>query len=226
MNIDGMSEAGIEKLVEMGLLNELADLFNLEQHKDLIINREGFGEKSFENLMAAIERAKKVKLENLIYALGISNVGLSNARLLSRYFDGDLEKIKEADIETLANIEGFGEIIAKSLYDYFHNPSNIKTLNALLNYLEIEKIEAHHKEQILKDKIFVITGNLETYINRNALKDEIEALGGKVTGSVTGKTTYLINNDVTSTSGKNKKAKELGVSIINELDYKKLIQEI
>ncbi|MDF1616559.1 NAD-dependent DNA ligase LigA [Petrocella sp. FN5] len=223
MNIDGLSEAGIEKFVEMDLIHELADLYRLEQHKDIIINSEGYGEKSFENLIAAIHTSKKVKLENLIYALGIPGVGLSNARLLSKYFDHNFEKIKEADIETLANIEGFGEIIAKSLYDFFHNPSYVKTIKALENYIEIEKPEENTVEQILKDKTFVITGNLETYANRNALKDEIETLGGKVTGSVTGKTTYLINNDVTSTSGKNKKAKELGVSIINEQDYKKLI---
>jgi DNA ligase (NAD+) len=226
MNIDGMSEASIEKLVAMGLINDLEDLFELEQHKDLIVNREGFGEKSYENLIAAIQTSKKVKLENLIYALGIPNVGLNNARLLSRYFDHNLKKIMEADVETLANIEGFGEIIAKSLCDYFHSSININAINALLNHIQIEKIEENNREQILKDKIFVITGNLETYVNRNALKDEIEALGGKVTGSVTGKTTYLINNDVTSTSGKNKKAKELGVSIINEMDYKKLIKEL
>lgn len=226
MNIEGMSEATIEKFIAKGFLHNLADIYRIENHKEVIETMDGFGEKSYAKLIKAIEASKKVRIENFIFGLGILNVGLSNARLLCKHYNYDLNAIMTADVEALIGIDGYGEIIAKSIYDYFHDENRLKVLEDLNNYITFEKVERHNSEQLLEGQVFVITGSLMLYENRKALQAEIELLGGKVTGSVTSKTTYLINNNVTSTSGKNKKAKELAVPIISEEDYKRIISGV
>ncbi len=216
INIDGMSEATLEKFIGKGFIQEYADLFRLDRYKDEITQMDGFGEKSYKKLVENAEKAKTTSLPKVIYALGIPGIGLANAKVLCKFFDYDLEKIRTAQAEELAAVEGIGEVLAAGICDYFANPQNNEVLDRLTRQLEIEKPQADAQEQDLDGQVFVITGSLNHFGNRNELKELIEARGGKVTGSVTGKTNYLINNDITSTSGKNKKAKELGVQIIDE----------
>lgn len=225
MNIEGLSEATLEKLIQLGMLNRFSDLFKLDsdEHREIITQLEGFGEKSYNNLLSSLEKSKQVKLANLIFSLGISQVGLSNAKLLVKAYNNDIEAIMQADIEHLVAIEGFGDVIAKSLYDYFHNEIKKEEFLELLTFVELE-VEEEVKKKIFEGKVFVITGSLESYSNRDALKEVIEKLGGKVTGSVSAKTNYLINNDTKSSSSKNKKAKSLGIPIISEQDFNQLIE--
>lgn len=225
MNIEGLSEATLEKLIQLGILTKFSDLFQLdnEEVREVIVNLDGFGEKSYNNLLESLNKSKTVKLANLIFSLGILHVGLSNAKLLAKAFNNDIETIMNADVESLVAIEGYGEVIAKSLYEYFHDEEKRSEFVSLLDYIEIEKVEAP-LEARLEGKVFVITGSLETYANRNALKEVIENQGGKVTGSVSAKTNYLINNDKESSSSKNKKAKSLDIPIISEQDFNQLIE--
>lgn len=218
VNIEGLSEETINKFVEKGFLSNYTDLYNLYKFKDEIISMEGFGEKSFSNLIESIEKSKVVMLPNFIYALGINHIGLSNAKLLCKAVNNDIEKIKNITADELVSIDGFGEIIAHSIFSYFHNEENIELLDKVLTYLKIEK-EEQSMEQSLNTMTFVITGDVEHFKNRNELKAKIESMGGKVTGSVTKKTNYLINNDLFSESSKNQKAKELGVQIISENEF-------
>ena len=219
MQIDGMSEATLEKFIGRGMIREYADIYKLDEYKDEICKMEGFGEKSFDNLMDSIKKSKTTSLVRVIYSLGIPNVGLSNAKVLCRYFDHDLEKIRQADVSTLSAIDGIGDVIAKSICDFFADDENARILDDLIGVLDIEKPEAGENADKLSGKTFVITGSLNNYSNRNELKDIIEQMGGKVAGSVSNNTTCLINNDVTSNSSKNKNAKELGVAIISEDDF-------
>lgn len=219
MQIDGMSEATLEKFISMGLIKEYADIYKLAEHKQEICQMDGFGEKSYENMMESIESSRKTTLVRVIYSLGILNVGLSNAKILCKFFDYDIDKLRCASIEELSSIDNIGEIIAKSIVNYFSNEDNNNKLNNLMKELIIEKPELSDVSQMLDGKTFVITGSLEHFENRNALKDIIEAGGGKVAGSVSKNTECLINNDVTSNSSKNKKAKDLGVRIISEEDF-------
>ena len=221
MNIDGLSEATLEKLVDMGFIQEYADLFHLSQYKEQIAKMEGFGERSCQNLLDSIDRARETTLPRLIYGLGIENIGVANAKMLCRYFDYDLEKMRRADVETLSAVEGVGEVIATAFVEYMQNPDNIEKMEKLLPQLHIEIPKVEEGSQTLKDLSFVVTGSLNHFASRNDLKDLIEQRGGKVTGSVTGKTTCLINNDISSSSSKNKKAKELGVPILSEEDFLK-----
>lgn len=223
MNIDGLSEATMEKFIQMGFIKEFADLFHLSRYKDEIVAMEGFGEKSYDKLILSIEHARKVTLPKLIYSLGIANVGLSNAKLICKYYDNDVEKIMHANTEDMVCIEGIGDVIADSLSDYFRDADNIRCFVDLLKEVEIER-ETVVTEGKLNEMTFVITGSVEHFANRNELKEFIESHGGKTSGSVTGKTSYLINNDISSTSSKNKKAMELGVKIISEEDFLKLIK--
>lgn len=220
LNIDGLSEATLEKFVAKGYIHTYADLFHLERFKDEIIEMEGFGEKSYRNLYDSIEKARNTTLPRLLYGLGIANIGVANAKMLCKYFRFDLDKMRNADVEELGQIDGVGEIIATAFYEYFQDAENNAQLDDLLKELQIEEA-AEEGEQTLAGKAFVITGSLNHFANRDALKEEIEKRGGKVTGSVTGKTVCLINNDITSTSGKNKKAKELNVPIVSEEDFMK-----
>lgn len=218
MNIDGLSEATIEKLIAKGMLTELADLFKLAQYKEEIVQMEGFGEKSFEKLIAATEAARETTLPKFIYSLGIPNIGLSNAKMICKALDNDLEKVRNAAVEELVEIDGVGEVIAKAFEEFFASDSNNKMVEDLLKEIHLQQMEVSAAEQSLTGKVFVVTGSLERFSNRNALKERIEELGGKVTGSVTSKTDYLINNDITSNSSKNKKAKELNIPILTEED--------
>lgn len=219
MNIDGLSEATLEKFIEQGFIQEYADLFHLEKYRDTIVNMEGFGEKSYQNLIDSIDNARKTTLPRVIYALGIANIGVANAKMLCKHFDYDLERMRQADVETLSTIEGVGEVIATAYVDYIQDAENLQKIDNLLKELQIETPKVDADSQTLSGMIFVITGSLTHYASRNELKEEIELKGGKVTGSVTSKTTCLINNDIASTSSKNKKAKELNVPILSEEDF-------
>lgn len=220
MNVDGLSESTLEKFLARGFLHEFADVFHLKRYEQEITQMEGFGEKSYNNLIESIEKSRDTTLPRVIYGLGIENVGVANAKLLCRHFRFSIEALRAADVEELSAIDGIGEVIAGSIYDFFHNDERMEQLNHLLQEVRIA-VETVEEEgsQTLSGMSFVITGSLEHYENRNALKDEIEAKGGKVTGSVTGKTTCLINNDTASQSSKNKKAKELGIRIISEEEF-------
>ena len=224
MNIDGLSEATLEKFIDNGFIREFADIYHIDRYEEQILTMDGFGMRSYENLLAAINNSRKTYLFKFIYSLGIENIGLSNSKMICREYDDDLTKIMNAEVDELVTIDGVGEVIAKTFSDYFKDENNIRKINELLKEIVFEKDEKNDSSDILKDKVFVITGSLNGYANRNEMKDLIEKLGGKVTGSVTSKTSYLINNDVTSSSSKNKKAKELGVQIISEDDFNKLIE--
>lgn len=220
MNIDGLSEATLEKLIEEHILSEPADLYHLEAHKEVITALEGFGEKSYQKLIDAIDRSRNVNLANFIYSLGIANVGLANAKLLCRYFNYDLEQLRAADAETITQIEGIGPVIAESVVEFFAKPVNTEHLQHLLAEITFAQAEAVGEK--FAGKTFVITGSVEQFANRNELKEFIENQGGKVAGSVSKNTDYLINNDNLSQSSKNKKAKELGIPIITEEEFMQL----
>ena len=223
MNVDGLSEATLQKMIDVGLLNEIYDLFTLKDHEEEILELEGFGEKSYQNLINAINDSKQPALANFIYSLGIPNVGLSNAKLICKHFKEDFNAIREADAEDFIAIDQIGPMIAEAMVSYFHTPHNQKILEQLLQYVQFEKKEESKTEQILEGKTFVVTGSLDHFDNRKQLKEEIEQMGGKVTGSVSKKTDYLINNDKMSQSSKNKKAMELNIPILSEEDFLNLI---
>ena len=218
MNIDGISEATLESFLDRGFLKKLSDIYHLDRYKDEIVAMDKMGEKSYQNLIAAVEKSRKANLARLIYGLGIPNVGLSNAKLIVRHFDQDPEACFEAPFEELCEIDKIGAVIAESYVAFFADSVHREELDALLKELTLVREESDLPHD-LEGKTFVITGSLESYPNRDALKKEIEDRGGKVAGSVSAKTSFLINNDITSTSGKNKKAKELGVPIITEAEY-------
>lgn len=219
MNIDGLSEATLEKLIDRGFVKEFADLFHLEQYREEIAQMEGFGEKSCQNLLDSIEQARNTTLPRVIYGLGIANIGVANAKMLCRYLDYDLERMQEADRETLSAIDGVGDVIASAFVDYMEDKENKARLERLMEELHVEIPQVEEGSQTLAGMNFVITGSLTHFGSRSDLKDIIEQKGGKVTGSVTGKTTCLVNNDIASASSKNKKAKELGVPILSEDDF-------
>ena len=221
MNIDGLSEATLEKFIAMGFIHNFGDIFEIGKYKDQIVEMEGFGQKSFDNLMVSLEKAKKTTLAKVIYSLGITGIGLANAKVICKYFDDDIEKIRHADEEEISAIEGIGPVIAGSMADYFKSAENNQKLDHLLSHLHLVHEETS-AEQVFAGKTFVITGSVEHFSNRSEAKEFIEARGGKVTGSVTKKTDYLINNDKTSASSKNKKARELGIPILSEEDFLEL----
>ncbi|AUS96620.1 DNA ligase (NAD(+)) LigA [Clostridium thermosuccinogenes] len=219
MNIEGLSEATIEKLIGRGLVKEPADLFHIEKFKQEIVSMEGFGEKSYQNLVNAINRSRKTNVVRLLFGLGIPNVGLSNAKNICRKFDYDWERIENATIPQLLEINGVGQIMADNYVRFFSNEKNRRIIKNILNEIEFEPMKSADAERIFENITFVITGSVEHFKNRDELKETIEQKGGKVTGSVTSKTNYLINNDNTSNSTKNKKAKELGIKIITEEEF-------
>lgn len=223
-NIEGLSEATLEKFVQKGFIQSLEDIFHLDRYKDEIIGMEGMGEKSYTNLIQAIEKSKKIPTARFIYSLGISGVGLSNAKLICRYFKDDIQAIMSASEEDMTAIEGIGPVIARNFEAFFSNEKSRKEADALLNEIQLEKEEISEDSKIFEGKTFVITGSVHHFSNRNTLKSLIESKGGKVAGSVSSKTHYLINNDAESTSSKNKKARELGIPILTEDDFLKLLQ--
>jgi len=219
MNIEGLSEATIEKLIAKGLIKELADIFHIEKYKDDITEMEGFGEKSFNNLVSSVNKSRKTNTTRLLYSLGIPNVGLSNAKIISKNFKHDWDAIKNAKFDDLIEIAGIGDIMADAYVKFFNDEKKKVIIDDILKEIEFETIEASNNEQIFENINFVITGSVEQFKNRDELKEIIEERGGKVTGSVSAKTNYLINNDNLSNSSKNKKAKELGISIITESQF-------
>lgn len=224
MNIENLSEATLEKFIGMGLIKTLPDIFYLKNYRAEITSMERFGEKSFDNLVNAVEKSKKVTVAKFIYALGISGIGVANGRLIARHFDNDWEKIQNASAEELMQIDGIGEVVANAFVDFLHDDENKKSVEKLLDIVEFDVEPQGLTDGDLRGKTFVITGNVHIYKNRNELKSAIEANGGKVTGSVSSNTDFLVNNDIDSASSKNKKAKELGIPIISEDEFARMIK--
>ena len=224
MNMEGLSEATLEKFIAKGFIHEFSDLFKLERYAEEIMSMEGFGEKSFQNLISSVEKARKTTLPRLIYALGIQNIGVANGKMLAKQYHYELKELQKASAEELSAIDGIGEVIANSIEEYFKNEKNQQMLERLLEEITIEKPEENNNAQIFEGMNFVITGSVEHFANRNEVKAVIEERGGKVTGSVTSKTNYLINNDTTSNSSKHKKAKELNIPIISEADFLEMLK--
>lgn len=219
MNMEGISENTLEKLLATGILSDFTDLYKLSDHKDVIVTLEGFGEKSYEKMIDSIEASRNTTLPRVLYALGIPGIGVANAKVICRHFEYNPEYIINADADELSEVEGIGEILAKGIVDYFALEKNKKLFCDILKELRLEEVKVDRSNDMVNGRSFVITGSLNTYANRDELKAKIESLGGKVTGSVSAKCECLINNDVASTSSKNKKAKELGVRIISEEDF-------
>ncbi len=219
MNIDGLSEATLEKFIAKGFIHQYQDMFHLDRYKDEIVAMEGFGEKSYKKLIDGIEKSRDVELPKLIYSLGIANIGLANAKVICRYYKFDIDAMRHATAEELSEIDGIGEVIGKAFEDYFSDEGNNERFDNLLKEVVIIKEDIDETEQTLDGQTFVITGSLEHFDSRNALKELIEKKGGKVAGSVSAKTVCLINNDIASNSSKNKKAKELNVPILTEEQF-------
>ena len=224
LNIDGLSEMTLEKFIGSGLIHTYADIFHLDRHRQTIVEMEGFGEKSYEKLTTAIRLASHTTLPRVIYGLGIAGIGLANAKMLCRQFDFDFEKMRHASEEELTAVDGIGTVLADAWISYFESEKNNRLVDDLLAELTIEQESTSAETAIFAGMTFVITGSVTHFANRKELQSVIEARGGKATGSVTSKTTYLINNDVTSNSSKNKKAKELGIPILSEEDFLKLLE--
>ena len=223
LNIDGLSESTLEKFLSKGFIKNDSDIFKLDRYKDEIVNMEGFGKRSYEKLMAALEEAKHTNVARFLYSLGINGIGSANAKMIAKYFDNDIDKIITAGKDELLEIEGIGEVLANSIVEFFKDSKNIENVKSLREILIFEAEESAGSDSFA-GKVFVITGSLEHFTNRNELKELIEKNGGKVSGSVSSKTNFLINNDTASNSSKNKKAKELGVEIISEEDFLKLLE--
>ena len=224
LNIEGLSEATLEKFISRGYIHTFADIFHLDQYKEKIQKMEGFGEKSYKKLTESIEKARTTTLPRVIYSLGIAGIGLANAKGICRELKYDVESLLKVSEEELNEIQGVGEVLAKAFVGYFADAKHVENFRRLLNELTIPE-ETVTKQQIFEGVNFVITGSVKHFANRGEVKELIESLGGKVTGSVTSKTNYLINNDVTSTSSKNKKANELGIPIISEETFLELVNQ-
>ena len=224
LNIEGLSEATLEKFISRGYIHTFADIFHLDQYKEKIQKMEGFGEKSYKKLTESIEKARTTTLPRVIYSLGIAGIGLANAKVICRELKYDVESLLKVSEEELNEIQGVGEVLAKAFVGFFADAKHVENFSRLLNELNIPE-ETVTKQQIFEGVNFVITGSVKHFANRGEVKELIESLGGKVTGSVTSKTNYLINNDVTSTSSKNKKANELGIPIISEETFLKLVNQ-
>ena len=218
LNVEGLSEMTLEKLIDMGFIKEFDDLFHLDRYRERIVNMEGFGEKSYANLIDSVKTSSNTTLPRFLFGLGITGIGVANAKVLAKAFDHDIDKIRKATAEELSEVEGIGDIMASDITSYFADAENNRKIDAVLADLTIE-VPVNTSEQNLAGLTFVITGSLNNFENRNALKAIIEERGGKVAGSVSAKTTALINNDAASNSSKNKTAKSLGVNIITEDEF-------
>ena len=225
MNIDGLSEATLEKLIAAGLIHHFADIYHLDEHREVIENMEGFGRRSCDKLLEAIEKSRKTTPTRVLGAIGIPGIGIAGARILCSHFRDDLEEIRKADAQTLSEVEGIGPVLADNIRKYFDDAQLSAALDDLLGELSLQIESTQDKPQILAGKTFVITGSVHRFANRNELKDKIISLGGKAAGSVSSKTDYLINNDINSSSSKNKKARELGIPILSEEDFLAMINE-
>lgn len=225
LNIEGLSEATLEKFIARGYIREFADIYHLDRYAEEIQEMEGFGEKSYRNLLASIEKSRTTTLPRVIYGLGIAGIGLANAKVICKEFGYDEERLMAASVEELNAVPGVGDVLAGAFADYFAKPVHVERFHRLLKELDIQKEQVEAKRQIFAGVNFVITGSVEHFANRGEVKELIESLGGKVTGSVTSKTNYLINNDAASTSSKNKKANELGIPIISEEQFLAMTEE-
>lgn len=221
LNIDGISSQTLEKFIDRGFIKNYTDLYHLNNYEDEIVGMDGFGRKSYDNIIESVEKSRTVTLDHVIYALGIGGIGLANARLVSRHCNEDPETVADITIEELMSIDGIGDVLAQSFREYFDDVNNRSLYNELLAELKLQK-EVRDTSSPVAGKTFVITGSVNHFTNRDELKAFIETLGGKTTGSVSAKTDYLINNDVTSNSSKNKKARELGIPVISEEEFIKL----
>ena len=224
MNIEGLSEATLEKFIGEGFIRDFTDIYHLDRYAETIKTLEGFGEKSYAKLVSSVENSRSTTMPKVIYSLGIANIGLSNAKMICRAFDNDPKRMMQATVEELVDIQGVGEVIARTFVDYFSDETNRDLFKRLLEEVKLQKEEGEESAQIFENMNFVITGSVEHFANRREVKEIIESRGGKVTGSVTGKTNYLINNDVQSASSKNKKAKELNVPIISEAQFLEMLE--
>ena len=225
LNIAGLSEATLEKFIGVGMIHEYADIFHLDRHQEEIVEMDGFGQKSYDNLIAAAEKASHTTLPRMVYGLGVAGIGLANAKMICRHFKNDFEAMRHATVEELVEIDGIGEVLAQAWTEFFSDGKNNAIVDHLLAELTFEAEDEESSEgadEAFAGMNFVITGSLEQFKNRKELQELIERRGGKVTGSVTSKTNYLINNDVASSSSKNKKARELGVPILSEEEFLKL----
>lgn len=225
LNIAGLSEATLEKFIGVGMIHEYADIFHLDRHQEEIVEMDGFGQKSYDNLIAAAEKASHTTLPRMVYGLGVAGIGLANAKMICRHFKNDFEAMRHATVEELVEIDGIGEVLAQAWTAFFSDGKNNAIVDHLLAELTFEAGDEESSEdadETFAGMNFVITGSLEHFKNRKELQELIERRGGKVTGSVTSKTNYLINNDVASSSSKNKKARELGVPILSEEEFLKL----
>ena len=224
LNIEGLSEATLEKFISRGYIHTFADIFHLDRYKDEIQGMEGFGEKSYRKLIESVKKARTTTLPRVVYSLGIAGIGLANAKVICRELKYDVEALLMVTEEELNEIQGVGEVLAKAFTGYFSDAKHVENFRKLLEELTIPE-EISTKKQIFEGVNFVITGSVTHFANRGEVKELIESLGGKVTGSVTSKTNYLINNDVTSTSSKHKKANELGIPIISEETFLELVNK-
>ena len=225
LNIAGLSEATLEKFIGVGMIHEYADIFHLDRHQEEIVEMDGFGQKSYDNLIAAAEKASHTTLPRMVYGLGVAGIGMANANMICRHFKNDFEAMRHATVEELVEIDGIGEVLAQAWTAFFSDGKNNAIVDHLLAELTFEAGDEESSEgadEAFAGMNFVITGSLEHFKNRKELQELIERRGGKVTGSVTSKTNYLINNDVASSSSKNKKARELGVPILSEEEFLKL----
>jgi len=223
LNIEGLSEMTLEKFIGKGFIQEFPDLFSLEEHKEEIIAMEGFGQKSYDKLIENAEKARETSLARLLYGLGIGGIGASNARVLSEAFHDDAEALSRAELSEVVSIKGIGPILGESIVRYFKEEENCRLFRKLLSILHLHK-EERAENAALSGKVFVITGSLAHFQNRKELEEEIRKAGASTASSVSKNTSYLINNDKNSTSSKNKKAKELGIPILSEEDFLKLLQ--
>ena len=219
LNIEGLSEATLEKFIDSGFIKDYVDIFHLERYEEQIKQMEGFGEKSYVNLQNSIEKARVTTLPRLVYSLGILNIGLANAKMICKALDNDPQRVVNATQEELSEIPGVGEVIAGTYVEYFAKEIHRDLFYRLLDEVTLPEKESDSAPQIFEGKNFVITGSVNHFANRGEVKELIESKGGKVTGTVTSKTDYLINNDVQSTSSKNKKARELGIPIVSEEEF-------
>lgn len=225
MNIEGLSEATLEKFIGEGFIKDFSDIYHLDRYEDKIKTMEGFGEKSYANLQASVENSRKTTMAKVIYSLGIANIGLANAKVICRAFSDDADRLMQASASELNEIPGIGDVIASAYVAYFSNEQNRELFRKILAEVETETEENSETEQIFSGMNFVITGSVAHFANRREMKEIIEARGGKVTGSVTSKTSYLINNDIQSSSSKNKKARELNIEIISEERFLEMLGE-
>ncbi|WP_242944419.1 NAD-dependent DNA ligase LigA [Oribacterium sp. WCC10] len=225
LNVDGLSDQTLEKFIGHGFIHTYSDIFHLDKYRSQIVALDGFGEKSYENLFAAALKSSHTELYRVVYGLGIAGIGLANAKVLCRFFGDDIDKLKNADVSELMEIDGIGQVLAENIVKYFKDEDKLSELDKLLSELDIVKQEADTETaRTLEGMSVVITGSLTHFSNRKELQELIERAGGRAAGSVSAKTAYLVNNDITSTSGKNKKAKELGVPIVTEEEFIKILE--